>query len=428
MMTRLGSANAVMTIVNALTILALGFLARPEEFALFLLGLAISQPVASVAALRLDSAFPTVRLARSLDVLLFMAFAAAVLVTLLQLAVVLILRHHSFFELDQLSAGAVAALPLITFAQALVQIGRQWAVRFGDIRRISRASYARAGAALILRGSVILFLLLDQRQSHLGDIAFTLLLFEVLSTALMAAMLLTVVPFSHLLTGFRMTYARAALHRNWKTPLLETPSTLINTAAMNAPLFLVTEFFGLKAAGLFGLASRGLSGPIAQISRTIGEVLLVRYAEYYRGQLKSEFVNLFNRSTIVMSAGALAGLLSITGAYLVVIYTLADPEWRTAATMVVILAPSTACSAIVNINSRLIVLLRRHELKLIYDSVLVSAVAILVYVDRFQLSLLEFIFVISFTQVSGYLVYYRLLVAAIDSRMRARQCSTPHSG
>src|SRR3546814_16344249 len=47
---------------------------------------------------------------------------------------------------------------------------------------------------------------------------------------------------------------RSAVKRNWKFPTLEAPSTLVNSIAVNAPIYLVTHFFGIAATASFGLA------------------------------------------------------------------------------------------------------------------------------------------------------------------------------
>jgi len=65
---------------------------------------------------------------------------------------------------------------------------------------------------------------------------------------------------------------RAALGRFRRFPLLATPSALLTTAGLEAPLLVISAFYGDARAGLLGLTLRVFSGPTLVIGQAIDQV------------------------------------------------------------------------------------------------------------------------------------------------------------
>lgn len=416
MLLRLGSANVLMLGAHVATLGVLGVIAPPAQFAMYLLALSISQPFSAFAGLRLESAFPAIRAERELRTLLVLAVAATVGVALLQLAIVAGLRRYGLFELDRLEPRSLAILPLLTFAQALVQIGRLWAIRRGRIEAVTKATYFRAANTVVTRGAIIIGMLAPATAARIEPNAVLLLLVAELAIAgVMAAALF---PLRGLIDGvsrIRLAVVRATLARNWKFPLLETPSTILDTAAMNAPIFLVTQFYGLGATANFGLAFRGLAVPAAQISRTLTEVLQVRYSEILRRRQMEEAAALFRRSTGILGMAAIFVLISLGIVFAIVHDSIPSARWREFAAIVVIISPWIAASAVVNINSRLLLMLKRQELKLVYDGVSIAFVGALILVHQFYAPhFYIFVALIAGAQVIGYALYWGLIRRSLE--------------
>lgn len=409
MLIRLGSANVAMLAIHVLTIGVLGALAPASQFGLFLLALSISQLFSSFAGFRLESAFPAIEDLNELGAMLAMAATSAAVISLLQFLLVQLLARLSVFELDSLALASLILLPLITFMQALVQIGRLWAIRFGEIAKVARSTYIRGGATLILRGTIAVMLFVPAFDGLRGQITAYLLSAELLITAAMTVSLFPFKPTVRHLAGFEWSTGGRMLRENWKFPLLEAPSTFLDNAAVNAPLFLVTQFFGLGATASFGLAFRGLAVPVAQISKTLTEVMQVRYSEFQRGGDFVAFRQLFRQSTLLMSVAVAVGMVVLLGgAFLLDSYL--ENRVRQFVIIVLIISPWVAGSAIVNINSRLLLMLRRQELKLFYDCFSILMVGLLVVLYEIaNPGLYEFVAIISATQVSGYLLYWFLI-------------------
>lgn len=418
MILRLGSANMVMLAAHIATIGILGIIAPPKEFGLFLLALSISLPFSSFAGLRLESALPSLNSGRELKTVLALATLSVGFVCLLQLGTVLWLGQLQMFEVQTLDALSIAALTALTFTQALIQIGRLWAIRHQQIDAIARATKVRAAATLVLRGSVVVALLIGV-AGFLGSIGTALILCELAIAILMASQLFPAQEAKTALGKLRKRVTQVTLRKNWKFPVLETPSSIIDNLAANAPLLLVTQFFGLTATASFGLAFRGLAVPIAQLSKTLTEVMQTRYSELQRSGEWRGFANLFFRSSAIAIGLALAGTAATILVSYGLIQTLEDAYLREVLWIIILISPWIASSAVVNINSRILLMLKRQELKLVYDGLQIVFIVLLWILQRtYSPDLFEFVWWISCTQVAAYGVYWMLIWVAIKAESK----------
>ncbi|SMQ69066.1 hypothetical protein SAMN06297468_1312 [Altererythrobacter xiamenensis] len=411
---RLGSANVVMLAVHLVTIGLLGAISPSQQFGLFLLALSISLPFSAFAGLRFESAMPSVESARRLGVLLVLATSSIALVCLLQIAIILALSQLDLFEVRSLGPFEIAMLLGLTIAQTLVQIGRLWAIRQGNVARIMRATYVRAGAMSLARGCVAAILLLD-RDMIASEVGFWLIAGELLVTIMMAGQLY---PFAALRLHWgkagSVIYRRTMI-KYWKFPIIETPSTMLDHLAANAPILLVTQFYGLASTALFGLAYRGLAVPAAQLSKTLTEVMQTRYSVFQRARDWAALEGFFWRSTLLVTGASLAGLL-VFAALIWALYDHLPESGKEFSLIVLLMSPWIAASTIVNINSRLLLMLQRQELKLIYDFLAVFAMAALwLSHSAFGWDLLTFVGWIALVKVGVYAIYWMLILIAVRS-------------
>jgi O-antigen/teichoic acid export membrane protein len=75
---------------------------------------------------------------------------------------------------------------------------------------------------------------------------------------------------------------KEAAKRFKKFPLLNAPSTLLNTAASSLPIFYLSKVLNNKELGFYGLVERCLGAPTSLISYSISQVLLQDIASRYR--------------------------------------------------------------------------------------------------------------------------------------------------
>lgn len=83
-------------------------------------------------------------------------------------------------------------------------------------------------------------------------------------------------------------------------PMYNVPSGLLEKLAGQAPVLLLTIFFGAMPAGFFSFSQRIISAPEAVISRAFGDVFRQQASEQYivNGQCRELFIKTFKRLTL----------------------------------------------------------------------------------------------------------------------------------
>ncbi|MFK8030840.1 MAG: lipopolysaccharide biosynthesis protein [Gammaproteobacteria bacterium] len=416
---KLGSANVALLAAQIATVIALGLVVEPEAFAVFLLGLSIAQPFAAFAMLRFDSAIPSAQTRRDLSGLLVLASASLLILALLEYTGVFVLRTYELFELQSLPTWGILVVVLITMSLSAAQLGRYWAIRHMNLAVIERATYSRAALIFVLRGAVILGVLY-QPQVLSGLSAGIVLLVAELVASFFTAVLLR--PKSVDSTEkerpekepLDLPAVRSTLRANWKFPLLETPSAIVDSFLVHAPIFVVTQFFGLTATASFGLAFRALAVPIGQLSLALTEVMQSHYSEHLRKNRLADFGDLFRRSSLALLVLGVVGCIVIYFVLEKTVVMIAGEKMREFAILCVTISPWIAMNVLVNINSRLLPLLKRQELKLVYDAFGVVVLLAVIFLQiRLQLDLVPFVAMLTAAKVAAYVVYWFLIRSAV---------------
>lgn len=408
-----------MLAAQIVTIVLLGLVARAPELGIFLLCQSVAQTFAAVATLRFDSALPAARSVVEQAALLICATVAMVVSSLFVFLLVLGGGALNLFELDQVPMIGAALIGALTLGTAAGQMGRYFQIRVQDLIKIERGTYVRGGLMIALRGIIIVFLVLSPNGLVAAHQGILLLASEVLISFGFAATVMPKLASGAFENARRPRPLRATIRRNWKFPTLETPSALMDSLANNAPIYLVTQFFGLTATAAFGLAFRAMVVPIGQLALALTEVLQSHYAELLRSNRLEAFTYLFRRSSLICAVLGLIGCI-VTFFFAVPVATLvAGEKLHLFAQICVTIAPWIAMNVLVNINSRLVALLRVQELKLIYDFVsIVAMIAAFVAQVVFEFDLLGFVLILTIAQVLTYCVYWLLLNHAVNRTAR----------
>ncbi len=416
---RLASANVALLVAQSATIITLGIIADQRALGIFFVGQTTAQLVATFATLRLDSAFPAASDRAELNGLLVLAGTSIVAMLAPLILTVSVLAHFQLFEFQALSIWNILAIALLTAMIALQQLGRYWAIRHGRLRAIEHATYARATAILVIRAGVIAAILLWGFEGL--PLATTLLAAEVALLVPGALTLLPRVSLSELREACRPQSLKAAFRKNWIFPAVETPSTMIDSGTQSAPVYLVTQLFGLTATASFGLAYRAMAVPIGQLALAVTEAMQSQYAGWIHQGRHAEMQLLFHRSSALFAGLGVVGCLLAWFALEPMVIWVAGAELRTFAQIAVALAPWIAANVVVNANSRLIPLLKRQDLKLVYDLVSASMLAGAWFAQmRLQLPLVDFVALMAGGQALAYVVYWLLIRhALIEAGRRA---------
>lgn len=414
---RLGSANVVLLAAQSATIIGLGVIGDPAGMGIYFLAQTTAQFVATFSTMRLDSAFPAASGKPELNSLLILALGAMTAMMIPQIFTMLSLRAFGLFEFQTLTLWHVAGIALLTAVVGLQQLGRYWAIRHGHLKAIEQATYLRALAIAFLRGGALLGVAVGGLKGvALGGVLLGVEILLYLPTALS---LFPRPGRTDTREAARLKNLKAAARRNWTFPVIETPSTLVDSGTQNAPIYLVTQLFGLTATASFGLAYRAMAVPVGQLALAITEAMQSRYAGWLHEGRFAEMSRMFNRSSALFAALGAAGCLLAWLLLETMVVAVVGEKMREFARIATVLTPWIACNVLVNTNSRLIPLLKRQDLKLAYDFTSASLLVGAWLVQRWlKLDLVGFVMVLSLGQATAYVLYWLLIRHALKQAAR----------
>jgi O-antigen/teichoic acid export membrane protein len=154
---------------------------------------------------------------------------------------------------------------------------------------------------------------------------------------------------------------RAAVRRYRRFPLLAMPSSLVNSAGLEAPLLLVAALYGDVRAGFLGLTVRVISGPFTVIGQAVNQVFAGESSAAIRapnGTL-GRIVRTSVRRLLLVGAVPAAVLLVTGPALFGVVF---GAEWTEAGEYARLLALAYLGQlAVVPVSSTLFLLERQHQ-------------------------------------------------------------------
>lgn len=169
---------------------------------------------------------------------------------------------------------------------------------------------------------------------------------------------------SHHIT-FKAMLKNAARYKD--IPLFNTLIGFINTFSNELPILLLTQFFGLSSAGLYGLAIRVSKTPSGLIGQSVGQVFFNRASKTIneKGNLRRLIVktykNLFFSALLIFSI--------LFGISFFLDYLFGD-EWKEVGLYVRVLLPWLFVMYLNSPITSLITILNKQKLFIFYDSLL----------------------------------------------------------
>ncbi len=130
-------------------------------------------------------------------------------------------------------------------------------------------------------------------------------------------------------------------------PLLQAPSSFLNTASNQAPVLFLTEAYMTSIAGFYNLTLKVLTAPAAVISKSIGQVYFQRITEIARVSPHQLVTEIF-KTTKRLSAIALIVFLPVTLYGKEMFYFVFGPAWEEAGFYAQLLSPAIAIKFIVS--------------------------------------------------------------------------------
>jgi len=248
------------------------------------------------------------------------------------LGVLSLIAYWTVPAFNALTPGLVLMFLPATLLMAAIQTWQSWAAAEGKYHRLSSIRIAQA---LAVTGVQII---IGSLSPHAVGLAFG----HVLGVLIGVCMAVYVMPIGSLrqmklpFWPSIMTFWQS--HRRF--PLLALPADVINSAAGQLPLLVITSKFGPEAAGLFALTVRVLGAPITLLGTAVLDVFKRTAATSYRdkGDCKDDYLRMLR----VLGVGAIAlalGVMLVAEPLFVFAF---GERWRQAGTMAVWLMPMFA--------------------------------------------------------------------------------------
>jgi O-antigen/teichoic acid export membrane protein len=158
----------------------------------------------------------------------------------------------------------------------------------------------------------------------------------------------------------------AVMRSHWRCPGLLLPSSLIDALGAALPLPIIATFFGPVAAGQFALVQRVVSLPAAFITSSVSDVVHSHASLAHAtnpGGLKQEMIHAARRLAI-MSALVYVPLAILSPFLFGPIF---GANWALAGVLASWLAPLLAMHTVVSPLTRIFLVVRRYDLKLLCD-------------------------------------------------------------
>jgi len=216
---------------------------------------------------------------------------------------------------------------------------------------------------------------------------------------------------------------RYSLSRAWRYPVVVLPSSMIDAVAAALPLPVIATLFGASSAGLFALVWRVASVPSGLIGASVADVFHT-HAVDARSRGGPEVQRLLLRTM-----GRLAVMATVI--YLPLCFLapwafgwIFGEQWRASGWLMAVLLPMWWIGAVVSPVSRLLIVLERPALKLVFDLLyLVPPIAVLYLLQ--ERGLRAAVFGYGLAASVAYLVFGALLVRVASAEARRPQGAEP---
>lgn len=397
----LGGGAAAAGVLTALTAPAITRLYSPDQLGQFGLVVGFLNIAAVTLTLRLEMAIVSAPSEEEAGRVALLGMLILPFSTVLATAVLVILIVLPVGPYGALPAAWILLVPIPVAAIGLMGVLRYWVVRRQDYVPLSQLailqSAARGGSQIGLG-----FLQIGALGLLLGD-----LVGRIAGVTRLMALEFPAIVASAGQPAWRG--ARTLLARYWKFPAFSLPSSFVDTLAGTLALPIISQFYGLEAAGYFVLVETVFSLPMIVVGRSVADVFHGRAAAMARNA-PERVAPLFLRT-----AGTLGVIAIPVGAAALFLAPAAFPlvfgaEWQTAGYVAAALAPRMVVQLIVSPLSRLVFVYEGQEAKLIFDvAVLTLTVTSLTGAHLLGLPFLTALVLLALADLVAYTLYAGIL-------------------
>jgi len=355
---RIASGTALGQVWVILATPLLSRLYSPADFGVFGLFSAFVGVASVAATLRLEMGLPSAR-----DDAAEMDLLVAILWVSVPVAVALAALLWPLSRIDAFGFGALPDTACLLAGPAILGIGLNGAFRYLQTRRMAFALIGRSQSAQGLGRAVIPLICWPLLPGWIG-----LAIGDTLGRLVGLRPLIGDVAASlwQRLRTFRAAdlYESLRTHRRYMQVLL--PSSLIDAAAVALPLPIITQLFGLAAAGEYALVSRVAAVPGALVGNSIADAFHGHAVEWLRRRDGSALTGLGRTARRLLLASACIYLPSALLAPAVFPLVFGG-QWTRAGWVFVMLVPMLAAGLVVSPLSRVLIVTNRMHWKLVVD-------------------------------------------------------------
>ncbi|MBC1317050.1 oligosaccharide flippase family protein [Listeria booriae] len=350
---RLLKGNAL---AQCLVFLAAPFLSRiygPEVFGTYTVYLSIISIFSNSMALSLERAIPIAKTKRTATLLVKLCMIIAFTLSTLMLLFYFLTGISAFSLLNvRVAPHIILLLSLGIFFGSAIQTFTFWQMREQRFTIISHAKLTQSATTSGFQLAMPSFGLI------VGDV------FGRFGSAVIQGISFWK---TRMKVGFTKRNIRFLVRKYYRYPLFSSGSVFINALTLQAPLLLITYYFGNEVAGFFGMGQRVIGMPIVLLTSVLGQVFYSVAAKV----MHTEAPRVFSLFKNVIRKAVIYGLpiFAVLAIFAPSLFALAFGEtWRVSGEYVQRLLPVFYLQLITVPVSQTLYLLGRQKTQLLWDS------------------------------------------------------------
>lgn len=391
--------------------LAMPFVARlysPSEIGIFSLFMAFVTFVSVLASLRYESALMVAERNGQIANLLALCLLLTFSVSILGFFLYWLLYTNCWFGFGELPGWTFWFILPLLLGSSLFNIFRALMVRFAKFAGISRAVIARGMVTVICRlsagylwtGTVWLF-----SAELIGLVLSNKVLFFGIGSQFQNN--------RRYVSRFRIV-AVAKRFRHFL--FYEFPSVMIDHIAVFLVIPAIVTLYGLEAAGVFVFSQRLVALPNTFIGSAVGDVFQMEFSDHIRKKKTTDAINLFWSFLRKISVFAVVMLILIMIFAPLIFPPIFGEKWVDIGNISAIIAPWVCFRLVVAPLSRLLAVVERQDLKLVYDVfILIAIIAVFQFSIHADVEFKESLILLSGANFVAYGLYMLLIIKAIKT-------------
>lgn len=392
------TGSAISQVIIYASILVLTRLFSTELFGVYILFTSAVLILKPIISLQYELAIVLPK--KDEDAINIFVFSILIIVVLSSILMVLIILFKEeillFFEIEQLSYF-IYLIPLSTFCYSCINSLNYWNNRTNLFKNIAKGNIVKSAVMST-----------SQITTGFGNFnSFGLILGAIIGQIAQLIYLFKNVMKSVLLLKKEISFHRmVTLSKTYRDiPVFNTIISFLNTLSNEIPVILITKYFGLSTAGIYGLAIKVGRAPSGIVQSSVNQVFFNKASKTHNEGKNLLKIIKKTSSHLLKIACLIFVPLFILSFYLDIIF---GEDWAQVGPYLRILIPWLLIMFISSPLTSLIVILNKQKVILFYDIFLLTFRFIAFYVGYYYFNDV----IISLTLFSGVGVFFNIFILA----------------